>query len=179
MASELYHEIVSQRGSFERLIARLPGFKGYHEKNARREADDLLRAHLATELQALVDRFARIERRILDNSGIAFMSRTREIRTKMQAYVDRVKSEMPGYSGMWATIKVTEDDLDRLYAFDEAQFRYEMKLDTEITKLEDLVKGGGNEDFTDQLYAIQDATQEAIDAFKLREDVILQLGETY
>ncbi len=176
MSSELYHEIVSQRGSFEKLVARIPGFKGYHEKNARREADELLRRHLASELQNLVDRFGKVERRILDNGGLSHMSRTREVKTKLQSYVDRVKSEMPGYSGMWATLKVDEDALDRLYAFDEAQFRYKFKLDTEIMKLEDSVKG--DEDFSDAIDAVNDAAEEAIQAFKLREDAILRLNDT-
>ena len=176
MSSELYHEIVSQRGSFEQLVARIPGFKGYHEKNARREADTLLRRHLANELQQLVDRFAKVEKRILDNGGLRFMSRTREVRTRLQSYVDRVRTETPGYSGMWAQIKVDEDALDRLYAFDEAQFRYKLKLDTAIMKLEDSVKD--NEDFSDEVQAVEDAANEAIEAFKLREDVILRLNDT-
>ena len=52
MPSELYNEIVAQRGSLENLIAKIPGFKGYHEKNARRQADKLLRQHLVQQFDA-------------------------------------------------------------------------------------------------------------------------------
>jgi hypothetical protein len=34
-------------GRFEALVAKIPGYKGYKEKEMRREADALLRQHLA------------------------------------------------------------------------------------------------------------------------------------
>ena len=45
--SDLYDQIVSQRGQFERLIARIPGFRGYVDKGARRTADRMLRDQIA------------------------------------------------------------------------------------------------------------------------------------
>ena len=47
MGSSLYDQIISQRGSVENLMAKIPGFKGYHDKQARRQADTILRQHLA------------------------------------------------------------------------------------------------------------------------------------
>jgi hypothetical protein len=46
--------IREQRNALERLIARIPGFRGYHDREARREADKLLREHGATRLERVV-----------------------------------------------------------------------------------------------------------------------------
>ncbi len=54
--SDLYDQIVNQRGSFEQLLARLPGFRGYVDKGARRTADRMLRDHLSDQLGQRVNR---------------------------------------------------------------------------------------------------------------------------
>jgi hypothetical protein len=44
--SDLYDQIASQRGSLEKLAARLPGFGGYIERATRRQADRMLRDYM-------------------------------------------------------------------------------------------------------------------------------------
>ncbi|MCA9883216.1 MAG: hypothetical protein KC708_09605 [Anaerolineae bacterium] len=174
--TSLYDRIISQKGSLENLVSRIPGFRGYQEMQARRKADTLLRQYLASEFQKLVDRFGRIEHEILDGGkGLRHMSRTREVKSKMQSYTDRVATAAPKYSGMWASIKIDEEALKRIYAFDEAQIRYQMSLGKALDELEAKVESG--DDFSDALDTVYDTAVEAIEAFKLREDVILELSE--
>src|SRR5690349_5875633 len=97
--SELYDQIVSQRGSFENLLARIPGFRGYIDKAARRTADRMLRDHVASVLTQRISRLTQIENKLLDNGGLSFMSKTAKVKTKMQTFRDRVESAAPGYSG--------------------------------------------------------------------------------
>ena len=61
MSSELYNQIMSQKGSFENLVMKIPGFKGYQEKQARRTADRMLRDHLAGEIDNHIKRFGRLQ----------------------------------------------------------------------------------------------------------------------
>lgn len=175
MNSDLYERIISERGSLENLIAKIPGFKGYHEKNARRQADRMLRDFLAAEFQQIVNRYGRIEREMLDGGkGLRFMSRSREVKSKLQSYVDRVQTAAPKYDGMWAAIKIDEEMLDRIYSFDQAQMHYIGVLNKAIDRLEEQVDSG--EEFGDALESVYDKAQEAIDAFALRDDVIMQIG---
>lgn len=171
MPSELYEKIVSQRGGLERLIARIPGFKGYQEKQARRTADRLLRDHLAEQLDQRLDRLIRIEKRILDSGGLMLMSATRSVKTKLQTYRDRVKTAAPKYDGMWAQIKIGAEELDKIYAFDEAQLTYLDAIDAALDAVEKSI--GSDEDLRAALDGLTAAVQEANDAFQLRDDVIL------
>lgn len=174
--SELYDKIVANLGAFERLVARLPGFKGYQDKQARRHADDMLRDHLAREITIRLNRLIRIEKLILDNMGMAFGPRTREVKGKVQRYADRVKSATPGYSGMWAQMKVGPDELEAMYSFDEAQIIYLDKLDIMLDKLEEAaLKKEGVEEV---IYEMDGVISEALDAFTLREDVLTNLGKS-
>lgn len=171
--TNLYDKIVSEKGGFEKLIAKIPGFRGYQEMQARRNADTLLRRYLGDRMEQVVKRFTRLENDILDGGkGLKHMSRTREVKSKLQAYTDIINTANPKYSGMWDSVKIDAKALERIYSFDEAQVRYIDDLEGKIGALGDALKGG---DFSQELETIYDTAVEAIDAFRLRDDEILQL----
>ncbi|MBK8134337.1 MAG: hypothetical protein IPK52_00630 [Chloroflexi bacterium] len=99
------------------------------------------------------------------------MSQTRSAKTKLQVYRDRVHTAAPKYDGMWAQIKIGTDELDKIYAFDEAQLQYLDEIDVALSSLEDATKAP--ESLTDAIDALSAVVVEADDAFKLRDDVIL------
>ena len=174
--SELYEQIVAGRGSLENLLTRIPGFEGYLDKSARRKADSMLRDHLADQIDQLVVVFTRAENTILNAGGLVHMSRTREIKSKIQAYRDRVKTAAPGYSGMWAAVEVGDKELERLYAFDEAQIRFVDALRNAINDLE--IAANSGEGLETALVQVQQAANDANDAFVLRDDEILRLSQS-
>jgi hypothetical protein len=176
MSSELYEQIVSQRGSLENLIAKIPGFKGYHEKQARRTADRLLRDRLASEIDTHITRFGRIQNELLDGGkGLKYMTRAREVKSKMQAYHDVIATAAPKYSAMFAEVKVTEETLDRIYAFDEAQFRFLTQFEKALDELQ--ATADSDEGIEGALEKVYNVAATAIDAFGLRDNEILSIGK--
>lgn len=173
--TDLYEKIVSERGSLESLVAKIPGFRGYQEGAARRQADTMIRDHVAKEVDEVVKRFARIESKILDNGGLSHMAKTREVKSKIQMYRDRIKTSAPKYSGLFAQVKVTNDDLETIYAFDEAQLRYVDRLNEAVDGLDNAVKT--NVGLEDQLAVVEELAAEANEAYGLRDDVLLQLDQ--
>jgi hypothetical protein len=174
--SELYDRIVSQRGRLENIIAKIPGFKGYHEKEARRQADRMLRDYLSGELGQRVDRLVRLENRILNNIGMAPLTATRDAKTVMQHYADRVKTAAPRYDGMWATMKIGPEELDKIYSFDEAQVQYLDKFDDALEALEAAI--GAPDTLDAAIEGLHAVATEAHDAFDLRDEVLTNLSKT-
>jgi hypothetical protein len=176
MTSELYDRIVSRRGRLESLVARIPGFKGYHEKQARRTADRMLRDYIAEELQKRISRLTRLENRLLDKHGLKYVNATREAKTRLQTYHDKVQTAAPKYDGMFAQVKIDEADLDKIYAFDEAQIRYVDQFDTALDAVEQALDTPENLDAAiEQVHAV---ATEAIEAFSLRDEVLTGLSKT-
>jgi hypothetical protein len=174
--SELYDQIVKQRGSVERLVARIPGFSGYMDRASRRTADRMLRDFVAGELAQRINRMATIEKKLVDQGGLMYMARTKSARTKMQTFHDRVKAAAPGYSGFFAAVKVGEEELARLYSFDEAQIRYVDHFDEALNALEVAVQN--DSDVGTAIDALDAVAVEANDAFNLREDVLTNLDKS-
>lgn len=174
MSSDLYNKIVADRGSIENLLARIPSFRGYIEKQDRRQADMMLREYITKQLEQRIQRMVQIEKMILDNGGMAYMSRTRDVKGRIQHYKDRVSTAAPGYSGMFDSMKIGEDELELIYTFDEAQIRYVDKLDMALEKLQQAAME--NEGLEAAIMALNQVATEAHEAFTLRDDLLTNLG---
>lgn len=174
--SDLYNQIVSQRGSFERLVARIPGFRGYVDKGARRTADRMLRDHIAEQLSQRINRLTQISGALLDKGGLSYMSKIQGAQTKLQTYRDRVKAAAPGYSGFAEAVKVDAEALERIYSFDEALVRYLDRFDDALNTLEASASSGEGVD--DAIANLSKLATEANDAFSLREDVLTNISKS-
>lgn len=172
--SDLYQQIMNQRGSFERLLERIPGFRGYLDRAHRRTADRMLRDYIADLIAQRIQRLTQVEKRLLDNGGLSYMSKTASVKTKMQTYHDRVKAAAPGYSGFMEAITVDAEALERIYSFDEAQMRYADRFDEALSALE---TAEGVDGINAAINALDALAVEANQAFNLREDVLTNLNK--
>jgi len=177
--SDLYDQIVSQRGSFERLVNRMPGFRGYLDKDARRSADRMLRDHLAEQLSQRIQRLTQIEKSLLDApGGMSYMGKTNSAKTKLQTYHDRIKAQAPGYAGFYDAVKIREAELEKLYNFDEAQAVYADKFGAALDALAEAAGAGEKTAIEQQIAALDKLTIEANEALSLRNDVLTNLSKT-
>ena len=111
--------VEDSRGALERLISHIPGYHGYKEKENRRAADKLLRDLLFSELDEQRRRLAELQRQMLDSGGLLLIDDVDRAVTKVQKLADTVRTASYGYAGLFDAVKVKEDELDALYAFDE------------------------------------------------------------
>ncbi len=167
---DLYSKIVRERGSTEKLFARMPGFRGYMEMGARREADRMIRKHVAGKLQEQLNRLPQIEKALLDAGGLNYMSKTRSIKTKFQTFIDRIATDAPGYSGFFEANKVTQEDLQVVYAFDLALLDYVERFKAQLDALQQAVAAGEGVDGA--ISTFDALTIEANKAYSLRESVL-------
>ncbi|MCB9451852.1 MAG: hypothetical protein H6672_10455 [Anaerolineaceae bacterium] len=174
--SELYDQIVSQRGKLGNLTARIPGFRGYLDNKARRTADRMLRDYVAGLIEKRIARLTEIENIILDNGGLAHMSETRSAKTRLQTYHDRVKAAAPGYSGFFEAVKIGPDEMEKLYSFDEAQIRFADQFDEALDTLQQAAQQ--NEGLKEAIAALNQVSQDANEAFSLRESVLTDLDKS-
>lgn len=174
--SELYERIVSERGGFEKMMQRIPGFSGYLDLAARRAADRQVREYVARMIADRLGRLTSLQKRVLEQpGGLSLMSAMESARTQWQTYHDRVNTAAPGYSGFFALNKIDGEDLEKIYAFDEAQARYADLFTAGLDALEKAL--GANDELRDAVSALETVGREANDAFKLRDEVLSGLSK--
>ncbi|NWF97280.1 MAG: hypothetical protein HXY34_14170 [Candidatus Thorarchaeota archaeon] len=104
----------------ERILAELPGFRGYKEKELRRESDRLVRMEVVNRLKTAKTAFRRsfnnpsaVQKLSGDNAYTfeAFNSR-------LDRVTQRIDRAVAGYAGMFDAVKVKEDKLDAVIQHD-------------------------------------------------------------
>lgn len=119
----------------ERVALYIPGYRGYREKNLRREEDRAVRNEVAKALQGTKAELGTIQRELA--SQPVLMMDMERIRTKVDRYDVMVRKAVNGYSAFHAAVKIDESDLDALVKWD-AQLIDDIKLLREATS--DLLK---------------------------------------
>jgi hypothetical protein len=173
--NDLYNKIVSDRGTLENLLSKIPGFSGYMEQSSRREADRTIRDHVAGLLQAQINRLANIERDIISGSGIGFMEKSKSVKTKLENLRRRIASDTPGYSGFFATHKIGPEELAKAYAFDAAMVEYADQIGAALDELGNAASSG--EGIGEALSALDSIVLEANQAYDLRDGVFNGIEE--
>lgn len=167
---DLYEKLRKQRRGFAWLAGKMPGFKGYMEHTTRRTADRHLRDHIAAQFKQLRDEYVNIEKNLVKAGGLSYMSTSKSVKTKFQTLIDRIATDAPGYSGFLAANRITPDDLENIYIFDEAMVRYTEQIGDLISTFRDAVRDkNGIPEALDNLDTVM---VEANAAYDLRDDVV-------
>lgn len=112
----------------EKILRKIPGFKGYLEKEYRRESDYLARTWLADRLQSCKRGLDDYIRNLVDAGYIDSLTQCERLRTKIDKLVLGLRGAVRGYSGVFDFVKVREELLDEVYKLD-------ISLTEEVDKL--------------------------------------------
>lgn len=109
-----YEKAKELRNALERLAARIPGFKGFMERETRREVD-------ALERQAMAGKLAEIRQALLERAGSGGLEGAQglgEVEKALDGLAQEIRYADYGYTGFFDVAKVYEAQLEQVYAFD-------------------------------------------------------------
>lgn len=109
-------EMKDEMSLTERIALYIPVYKGYKEKNLRREEDRAVRGEVSRAIQGTKSDLATIQRELVSQPEL--MMDLERIRTKVDRYDVSIKNAVNGYSGFHNAVKILEDDLDALVRWD-------------------------------------------------------------
>ncbi len=159
-------------GGLEELVAKVPGYKGYKEKEMRREADKLLRQHLARQFEEQRRRIPDLQKQLISSGQIGLLDDLESGGMKLQFLIDRLKTASYGYAGFFDAVKVKEEQLDALYEFDSALTDEVSKVAAGINEVSEAI--AANEGAAEAIADLVNTVQGVNDTFSKRQDVILQ-----
>ena len=110
-----------EKNLLERIASYIPGYAGYKEKEVRREADALLRRHIASILSSAA---AQLVLNPTDARTVAANPDARFLWDSVKAALGKVTQKIDkaphGYSGFFDLVKVDEAVLEQVYRHDLA-----------------------------------------------------------
>ena len=120
MLDDLTEKIQASQNKFEGLVSRIPGYAGYKQKEQRREADKLLRLHVARQYEEQLRRLGDVQYTLTMQGRLASIVTLERAAMRLQLLIDRIKTASYGYAGLFDALKVDEEALDKLYDSDQA-----------------------------------------------------------
>jgi hypothetical protein len=171
--SDLFEKVTSQQDPLKKLIAKIPGFKGYIERADRRSADKLLRESISDQFAVLWQRLSSIQRDLVNAGRIDVMDEVEIAAVRLRQFIDRIKTAAYGYSGFFDATKVNEAELEKVYQYDLALVSMASEVSGAIDNLEASIDTDG---FPASIRNLNQKTQDCLDAFNKRSEV-MKLGQ--
>lgn len=130
-------EHTKDRNVFESILRKIPGFKGYLEKEYRRDSDALQREWITDRLQQAKRAIDAKSRELVDAAEIDALPMFDRLRAKVDKLIGRVQSAARGYSGVFDLVRIDEAVLDRVYEFDAKLLETCDEFAAEVEKIGD------------------------------------------
>ena len=102
----------------ERLMLVLPGFRGYKLREQRREADRIVRDYIYKLLEHSRDDLMSCFQSLSDSKVSELMEPMNRLIAKLDRVAEKINRASYGYSGFFDSIKIEEDELNNMLAYD-------------------------------------------------------------
>jgi len=169
-----YEEARGQRNVLERLGDKIPGFRGFQDRELRRDVDKMQREHLSTELGRLKAALRDKARSYTDAGKIGALSAFDRLDRQIDGLSQAVRFSDYGASGLFDAVKIGDAELQRLYEFD-------LSVLQDVEEIEGLIAGvpaPGGDDPAKALEPVQQRVRALEDKWKQRELVISNIVQT-
>jgi hypothetical protein len=170
--NDVYAQSKSQMRLSERVAAALPGFRGYKEKELRRESDKLVRNNLYLKLTKDKDDVRVISQKIADKRYMDVLVDMDRLTAKMDRITEKVNHASYGYSGFFDIVKIKEENLDRMITFDNQLLDEVNALTAAIGDLKTQLLSNNFANLKDKIQTVSDKFELLEDTFDNREQVI-------
>jgi hypothetical protein len=167
--SDLFDRITAQQDALKKLLAKIPGFKGYFERSDRRSADKLLRETISDKFQVQWQRLSSIQRDLVNAGKIEVIDDVEIGAVRLRQFIDRIKTATYGYSGFFDPVKINETELNAIYQYDLALVTMGDEISNAIDNLEASIDSDG---FPASIRNLNQKAQDCIDAFNKRAELM-------
>ena len=115
---EIEEKAKRQRNGFERMLHWIPGFKGYYERELRRDSNRLQREFIVEKLRDVKIGLNDIVRAVTRQKQPALLTVYDEFSRLLERSINEIRYADRGYSGFFDLIKIREAELDAVYQID-------------------------------------------------------------
>lgn len=173
MQDSIFGKVTSDMDVFKKILDKIPGFRGYIERQARRDSDKLLRDTIANRFDEQVQRVSSLQRDFISNGEIQYVDDLEAAVIKLRTFADRIRRATRGYSSLFEAVKINEAELEKLYRYDAALLDMSDEVSRAVDNIESSV---GTDGLPAAMRHLTSVAQQAIQAYDRREEVIVSGG---
>ena len=137
MSEKYLEKVKNEMGLGERILTYIPGYRGYKQKEIRRETDRIIRMNIVNRLKDCKDNLRSSLKNpvMLSKIGSEDLWLIESILNNLDRITQRIDRAVAGYAGFFDAIKVKEDKLDLIIKHDYALIGMAENLKNKIQEL--------------------------------------------
>lgn len=171
--TSFYERGKSQTGLSEKIELFLPGFRGYKEKELRRESDKLVRNQIYQKLSDAEAKAKDIYRALVNTGVSESWDDTDHLMARLDRITERINHSEYGYAGFFDIAKVKEPDLDRMMDYDVKLLQMSDSISQAVNSLQDSVDNGRPQEARAKIQQALKSVDTLEDAYDARKQIIL------
>jgi hypothetical protein len=169
LIENILHKVGSDMDPFKKLMNIIPGFKGYIQRQNRRDSDKLLRDTVAMRFEEQWQRISALQRDFISQGQISYVDDLEAAAIKLRTFIDRIRRAPRGYSGLFDALKINEEELTKIYQYDAAM----LELADEIGRAIDNVEASiGSDGLQAAIRHLVSTAQDCIQVYDRRSEVV-------
>jgi hypothetical protein len=170
---DVFSEAKGQMRLSERIMDAIPGFRGYKEKELRRESDKLIRNHLYLKLSKSKRDLESVFQKLADRRYFDVLTDMDHLKAKFDRVSSKVNHASYGYSGFFDVVKVKEENLDKMIDYDNRLVSEVEGLMADVDAFKAEITKGETKNAKESVRNLIDQLEAFEDAFDKRQEVIL------
>lgn len=170
--SEIVKRYEEKRSLSERVASYIPGYRGYKQKEVRREADKLVRDFMVKRLSEARSNLKDAARSVAEAEASHLYKLLNRVSAVMDRVINKVEHADYGYSGLFDLVKVREEELDRLLEYDYSLLSRCEEIVSIAAEVSGAAAAGSLDALPGKLKQLELKLQELQKVFASREEVI-------
>jgi hypothetical protein len=166
---QIFQKITSSMDIFKKLASKIPGFKGYVERQNRRDSDKLIRDTIYRRFRELEGRVSDLQVEFINQGEIKYTNDLEKAALRLRTFADRVRTAPRGYSSLFEAVKINEAELAKLYEYDATLLD---KADDVGRAIDNIQASVGTDGLPAAIRNLQTLSKECIKAYDRRQEVV-------
>lgn len=168
--SDIFENVTGSQNFLKKILGKIPGFKGYIERENRRASDKLLRGVISERYEEQWGRISSLQRDLINQGGIEFVDDLEAAAIKLRQFIDRVRTATYGYSPFFDALTVNEEVLSGLYQHDLNLLNMADEVRNAVDNVETSI---GTDGLPASIRALISLSERCVEAFNRRAEIVL------
>ncbi|MFZ2095433.1 MAG: hypothetical protein WAV05_02235 [Anaerolineales bacterium] len=167
---QIFQKITNSMDIFKKIASKIPGFKGYVERQNRRDSDKLIRDTIFQRFRELEGRVSDLQVEFINQGEINLIDDLEKAALRLRTFADRVRTAPRGYSSLFEAVKINEAELAKLYEYDATLLD---KTDEVSRAIDNIQASVGTDGLPAAIRNLQTISKECIKAYDRRQEVLV------
>ena len=160
-------------GLLEKIELFIPGFRGYKEKELRRESDRLIRNQVYQKLSEATGQAKEVYRSLVNQGVSEAWDETDHLMSRLDRITERINHSEYGYAGFFDIAKVKEPELERMTDYDLKLLQMSDLIYQAVASLKDSVDNEKPQEARAKVKETMKAVDSLEEAYNNRKQIII------